>query len=364
MDLLEEISNNDDCDFYDSELENMSSESEVDLNELVDSKAQHQWSDSEENEEILRQEYKLKNESVWNEKTKKELPSYKKLKTHIKHAKKIFKTNNIIKLAKSFCDGEKSIAVCVTTLNDIYIIRDLNKKTLAFKIVNLMFMITNIEFLDENRLILANMKCKIIKILDINTLDHIDVRPACLNYAKKVIVSEKLYIMDETLKVYYTDTFEIEKILCDHIVDFCVSGHQIVTLKKDKTLAIYDKNTYAVLALKKYVDNVFYEKVDFTNKYYYVLMTKGIRIFDKDWKHIKDAFNKQFNMLVASEDFIGIVGDSENCLRMLYRPNNRPVKNIPSSSLAFPSIKSAFFIENELFYAHGTFISKLSIVTE
>lgn len=363
MELMEEFSNTEDLDFIDSDIEDMSNESEVDYNEFVEEEKQSQWSDSEENENLLRQEYKLKNNVIWDEKPQKEFPLQKKAKTTIKHTKKLFKTNHRIKIAKSRNTGNEHITVCVTSLNDVYVIKNLHKKR-SYNIVNLMFSISDIEFLDDDRLLLVNNKCKIVKVLDINTLEHIDVKLAKLDFAKKMQVADRLYVMDESLKIYNLDNFEIEKIIYDSILDFYVSTNELVVLKKDKTIVVYDRNCYSVITAKKYVDSVFFERLFVTSKYNYVLMTKGVRVFDKNWEHVKDIFKIGFDCAIANEELIALTGNESNCLRVMKRSNNKPVKNIPSSNLSFPPIQSAFYIDQELYYVHSSFISKLDISIE
>lgn len=337
-----EISSSDERDFF--------NQYEYDFTEQ---KEPAKWQDSEEDEEFLRTEYKLKNNMIWKENKKTPFKNIKTNNISYKQEKNILMTNNNIKLAKVF----GNLIVLITTMNDIYIINDLNEK--KYKVVNVLFSISDFDFLDENRILLISKKCGIIKELNIESGVIKDIKKGNNKKFHKIIVSDYIYILSEILEIYDKENFDYMKLFSETIIDFTLTDSNIVLLKKDRSIAIYDRESFEFISVKKYEDKYFFNRIYSTGHRVFLCMNQGIKILNNNCEIEKEIFDVELSNFTQNEKFIALSGNAAGCLRVIKKSNLRSLNSFPPSNFNLPKIKEIFMIENVLYYIHSSYISRI-----
>ncbi|KAM0675317.1 hypothetical protein GVAV_001142 [Gurleya vavrai] len=348
-----------DIDLMESSSEISSTEEELFFNKQIDivqAEEHSKWNDSEENEENLRKEYKLEHPVIWKDNAKKERPVVKKNKLQISYKNKYLKINNNIKLAKI---SQNNIVVLISTYNDIYIYDDL-KNNKKFKAINLSFNICDFDFVGD-KIVFITDRNGIIKEFDLKTMEFTDILKGAHIKNKKIVFQTKLFLLAEKLQILDHDNYNTIYQFNENIIDFCISDFYVITLNFDKTISFYDILNNDFL-FKKFLDEKFFiTKILCLENYIFVCLEKGVKIFDANFIFIKEILDFCIDNVASSDNFLVFFGNGLNELRIVNKKNLNIVPSFPYSNMNFKHIKNIFFIENECFFSHSSYLSKIKL---
>ncbi|KAM0677209.1 hypothetical protein BDAP_002220 [Binucleata daphniae] len=334
---------------------------------------ENKWEDSEEEEKKIRKEYKLLNNYIWKNDEKKEIKQVEMNKTHIKLKKKYLRCNNQIKLAKhgSFA------SVLVTTYNDIYIYESLTNSK-KYKSINLSFYITDFDFCN-NKIILVSIKLGILKELNLEDLTCKDIKRKAGTKYKKIIVdnndklednnsetacSTKIYLMSDKIEILNAKSYGLVHVLNEQPIDFCLSDNLLAILCVDGSLNVYCKDTYSFMYKKVYKDKYFFTNIYTCDNKFFIAQNKSLLCLDENFENRKELFNFKINCVVEHKDYYIFSGEGQNQIRIVKKKGMKILQSFPYSNMQFNGAKSVFVLQNCIFFAHSSFLSKLTITNK
>ncbi|EJW01308.1 hypothetical protein EDEG_00493 [Edhazardia aedis USNM 41457] len=363
-----------DFSYVDESSDISTSEEEILFNKKVEipDESSHEgvWYDSEKEEDELRKEFKTINNFEWCTNSEEEVQTNESKKIRILLDQRICSAQNNLKHVKIFSPEQSkfekngpAIMVSVTTRNDLNIYFDNFENKIPDKSINLNFSIADFCFINGDKILIVNGKNGLLKELSLATLVVKDIKKGYQNIFKKIIFDKHVFVQSNKLMILNSSNYGLIYEFVENILDFALDENMVYVLTEQKRIVVYDRSDFSVVKNLKFDDGFFFQNIFILDNNLIISMQNRVKILNEKFEPIKEILKFQVDKMASSKQFFSLCGIKENQLRIIMKDKYEILSAFPFSKYQLPRVVSIFSHNNNLYFAHQKYISKITIST-
>ena len=273
-------------------------------------------------------------------------------KISFKLKRKVFTANCKVKLFKTFPE----IKILVDSFNLIYLI----KKFDDFKTFKIEFFKISDVCIFGGKILLSSNSSSFMKQITFEGKVS-DIKKGTGNIKKMLAVGNTLYILGDKLFAFNSN-FNLVSSFNSTFIDFCVGNDQIICLKEDGDIYIFDLE----LTFKNKVSFPFkfqFKSLYFAKGYFFICTLNGLFILDQNSKEVKSFSNlsEPITAITSNDDFIVHGSAYDNSLRILKVNGLSYFEKFPFSKVRINPISSIAVDGDTFYFSETKFITSLKL---